>query len=88
MKLTNDISVKKEEEWKFLRLFDTICEADLRFYFKVLETLSRIDKTQLLDEGPGGEIKRVYTTIYQGIARISKLGDEEKLKVCSLYTIP
>jgi hypothetical protein len=88
MKLPDDTLVKGEEEWKFLRVFDAICEPDLNFYFTVLETLSRIDKTQLLDEGPGGEIKRVYTTIYKDIARISKLGDDEKLKVCSLHNTP
>jgi hypothetical protein len=87
MKLPDDSLVKGgEEEWKFLRVFDAICQPDLNFYFRVLETLSRIHKTQLLDKGREGITKRVYATIYRGIVGISKLGDEEKLKVCSLHS--
>ena len=81
MKLPDGALKTSDKEWIFLEGFDAICKPDLKFYFKMLETLDGLDKSRLLNEGPQGKLKSVYITIYKAIAGITKLGDGETLKV-------
>ena len=78
--LPGDAFKSGPEPWSFLQMFGVVCETNLEFHFKVLESL----KTRQLSTD------RKYDAVnkaYESIVQFAKLGDAELLQVTSLSCI-
>lgn len=75
IKLPDNAFATGGDAWAFLREFGVICEANLAFYFNVLEALTEIDKEE-------HDIKTMCTNVYTNIVEVSTFRDESLLQVC------